>query len=235
MSIEERRQEERAERRRSILDATERVVARRGFEKLTMGAIAKEARLSRSLLYVYFDDLDDLVMALTLRAFRALRRRFERAVAQEAEAYGLMQIRAIGVAYVTFHRTDPDYFDALARFEAREVDPRAADSNEAKALAEADGIIDLMVGVIERGMADGSIRADLDDPVATAFTLWAYTHGLIQVAAKRSGQMRTRHGMDADALIDHGLDMAGRSMASDEALPFFALPDGATVPKPPSS
>ncbi len=225
MSLEARRQEEKAERRRAILDAAERVATRRGFDDLTMSAVAEEARLSRSLLYVYFNDLDDIVMGVTLRALRALRRRFERAAGQHDA--GLDRIRAVGEAYVAFYHAEPDYFEALARFEARDLDPAQAESNEARALAEGNGILALMADVIADGVADGSIRADLGDPMATAVALWGYTHGMIQVAAKKETMLLRLHGLDMDGLITHGLDMAGRGLCAPDMLHRLAEKGGA--------
>lgn len=105
MSIEERRREEKEQRRRAIVEAAETVLAHEGCEAMTMSDIATEARLSRSLLYVYFEDMDDSVLALTLRALRSLSQQFESAVA--ARQTGLQQLRAIGEAYVDFTRDKP--------------------------------------------------------------------------------------------------------------------------------
>src|SRR2546429_4326738 len=54
--IAERRQEEKERRRADILDAAEAVGASVGWEALTMDQVARKARLSRALLYVYFKD-----------------------------------------------------------------------------------------------------------------------------------------------------------------------------------
>lgn len=53
------------ERRRQILDATLRVVARDGFSGLTMEIIAKEAGVTRTPLYALFGDLPTLLRAAT--------------------------------------------------------------------------------------------------------------------------------------------------------------------------
>ncbi|NBB74335.1 MAG: TetR family transcriptional regulator, partial [Bacteroidetes bacterium] len=120
MSIEERQREEKEQRRQSIIDAAERVLRDKDVEALTMSDVADAARLSRSLLYVYFEDLDDIVLAVTLRGFEALHDRFVEAAA--AHERGLMKIRAIGEAYVRFAHEKPVYFDLMARFEARTTD-----------------------------------------------------------------------------------------------------------------
>lgn len=194
------------ERQRTIVDAAETVIAETGRANMTMADIAEEAQLSRSLLYVYFEDMDDIVLAVTLRGHRTLRARFE-AAADEHET-GLEKIRAIGEAYVQFAREEPTYFDLLARFEARTADPETATEREQACVAEADRIMDAMTGAIQDGIDDGSIRPDLH-PSHTAITLWGYTHGLIQLAIHKGTGLEQQYGLDAETLVANGLDFAG--------------------------
>lgn len=49
-----------ADRRRHLLDATLRLVARRDIEAVTMSAVAREAGVSRRLVYDHFADLSSL-------------------------------------------------------------------------------------------------------------------------------------------------------------------------------
>lgn len=229
MSIEERQQEEKEQRRQTIIDAAESVLTEKGPEAMTMSDIAEEARLSRSLLYVYFEDMDDIITAVTLRGQRALRKRFE-AVAAEHET-GLEKIRAIGEAYVQFAREEPTYFDLLARFEAQTADPEEATERERACFAEADRVMDTMTGAIQDGIDDGSIRPDLD-PTHTAITLWGYTHGLIQLIANKSAELEQQYGLDAETLVENGLDFAGVGLTGNGParapnVPTRALPDAA--------
>jgi AcrR family transcriptional regulator len=217
MSIEERQREEKEQRRRSIVDAAEAVLARDGRASMTMSDIAEEARLSRSLLYVYFEDMDDIVMAVTLRGHQALRKRFEAAAANHET--GLEKIRAIGEAYVQFAEEEPTYFDLMARFEARTADPEEATERERACFAESERIMAAMTGAIQDGIDDGSIRPDLD-PTHTAITLWGYTHGLIQLIAHKGEGLEQRYGLDAETLVANGLDFAGVGLtgcASEQA------------------
>jgi AcrR family transcriptional regulator len=206
VSITDRQQEEKEQRRQSIIDAAEQVLQKKSLEAMTMSDIATTARLSRSLLYVYFEDMADIYLAVTYRGLQALREAFEAAAARHDQ--GLWKIRAIGEEYVRFAQAEPVYFDAVARFEARAVDPDQTGSYEALCVAEADRLMHVKTDAIQQGIDDGSIRPNLD-PVQTAVTLWGYTHGLIQLAEHKGGQLERRYGMDHDALIQHGLDLAG--------------------------
>ena len=62
------------EKRKSlILDHTAEIVARDGVAVLTMESIAKEAGISKSLVYTYFENLTELLRALLKRELRAQR------------------------------------------------------------------------------------------------------------------------------------------------------------------
>ncbi|MBP9590615.1 MAG: helix-turn-helix transcriptional regulator, partial [Steroidobacteraceae bacterium] len=65
--ITERRQQERDRRRTEIVDAAEALYAEVGWDAVTMDQVARRARLSRALLYVYFRDKPDLHFALVER------------------------------------------------------------------------------------------------------------------------------------------------------------------------
>ena len=70
--LAERRREEKERRRDEMLAAALQVAAVAGFDALTMEQVARKARLSRALLYVYFTDKDDLLFALCEQALRRL-------------------------------------------------------------------------------------------------------------------------------------------------------------------
>ena len=66
--IAERRLEEKERRRAEIVDAAEAAGREVGLDALTMDDVARRARLSRALLYVYFQDRSDLMFGLAERA-----------------------------------------------------------------------------------------------------------------------------------------------------------------------
>jgi AcrR family transcriptional regulator len=56
-----------AERRRQLLDVTKRLVGKRGFHGLSVDAIAREAGISRPIVYAHFGDLAGLLEAMLER------------------------------------------------------------------------------------------------------------------------------------------------------------------------
>ena len=121
--IQTRRLEEKERRRCEIIDAAEQVFGEVGFDAATMLQIARRARLSRALVYIYFRDKAELQFAIAERAGQHLTQRFEEAVARNRS--GLDQIEAIGRAYLAFAQEFPVYFNAIALFESLVADTTA--------------------------------------------------------------------------------------------------------------
>ena len=200
----ERRLEEKERRRIEILDAAEAVAAIVGLDHFTMDQVARHARLSRALIYVYFRDKRDLLIAICIRALDELQSRFAATAATTVS--GLAQVEAIGRAYVGFATEFPLRFEALAHFEAQA--PSADDDPMyAQCLAAGDRPIELVVAAINSGMQDGSIRQTAGDPVRLGLSLWALTHGLIQLSALKGGSLE-RVGVSQAQLLDQGFQLA---------------------------
>jgi AcrR family transcriptional regulator len=209
--IAERRQEEKERRRADILDAAEAVAANVGWGDLTMDQVARNARLSRALVYVYFKDKVDLMFGICERSLATLRQRFEAAVARNKR--GLDQMVGMGRAYIAFSQEFPVYFDVIARCELLSTDVADMQVNEEACLAGGNAVRTLMVSVLETGVRDGSIRQDVGDSKAVATVLWGFTHGVIQLAATKA-KLLARDGLDARQVLDQAMVMATRAIAA---------------------
>lgn len=211
--LRRRREVEKEERRQAILDAAERVIARDGWDATNFGEIAKRARLSRSLVYFYFPDRDDLFHAICGRGLRELERRFAAAV--EGTANGLEAVMAIGRAYHRFSLEEPLYFTVLSNLQGRDVDPDGQTANEAESRARGCACLTLVAQSIERGVRDCSIRRSVGHAGPTAVSVWAFVHGLIQIGSRKEPMLRQDFGMTAATAMDHGFRLLRGSLATD--------------------
>lgn len=208
--LAERRREERERRRDEILDAATTVATLAGFDALTMDQVARQARLSRALIYVYFTDKDDLLFALCERALVQLIATFRGVVADAAS--GREQLAGMGRGYVALSIDDPVSFEVLARCEARDSATMPKGGNVDACLQRGDELHALMVAAIRTGIADGSIRAGLTAVDAVATALWGFMHGVIQIAATK-GALLERRGVSADALFQQALELALQALS----------------------
>jgi AcrR family transcriptional regulator len=146
-------------RQESIIDAAERVFLQVDFPSATMSAIALEAGISRPTLYKYFPSMDDLALAVEMRALEAL------------FAFVEPHIEDGGLA---IDRLESILRDLVAHFEENKVHLRFSglfdhyyhDSYPSPKIAERYasflGGFDRVETLVEVGKLDGSIRDDID-------------------------------------------------------------------------
>jgi len=207
--IAERRLEEKERRRQDILDAAEQVAASEGWEAVTMDQVARKARLSRALVYVYFKDKNDLMFALDHRALVVLKQKFMEVI--ESQARGIDRIEGFGRAYMSLSQEQPVYFDVLSRCEQVTVGDVEADSNMESSLNAANGVFGLMEEALQLGIQDGTVRPDIGSPRVVAITLWAFLHGAVLIATNKQPVLGLL-GVAEGALTQNALDMALRSL-----------------------
>lgn len=207
-----RREEEKERRRAEMVDAAESLYAKVGWDAVTMDRVAKSARLSRGLLYVYFRDKSDLLHAITERSLLELRERFIAAAGEHAT--GIDQVQAIGRAYVLFQQEKPYRFDACSRFHAHQA--ANEEPTEAACAAAGDAVIGVIVQALVEGQADGSIRKDIGNPAQVCVMLWAFTHGLIQVGNNKKQEI-ARLGIEVSQLMEGSFGMLRYMLAAQPA------------------
>jgi AcrR family transcriptional regulator len=201
--IAQRRVEEKERRRAEILDAAEALYAKEGWDLVTVDQVARGARLSRALVYVYFKDKEDILFAIGERAMCLLRDRFMAAAA--GQKLGMEKIEAIGRAYMSYAFEFPHYFDFCSKFNARSGSPEPG-SHDLACRAAGDEAIAVVVQAIECGIADGSVRPTIGEPIMLAVTLWSFTHGLAQLAMAKGSDM-ARFGIGVPELSDYGFGL----------------------------
>ena len=214
-----RKDEDKAQRREDILDAAEHVIFEREIEKTSMDHIAKAVKLSRALLYVYFEDKDDIYRAIMTRASAELYRRFVEAY--ELDDNGLERSHAIGRAYYSFYLEKPDYFNVMTKGSTfLETLPETPSEKELKTLevlmAQHNRCLEVMVQTLTEGVDDGSIcRISVSDPVKTAYFLRGMLHGVLM--STRSDKKFVAEACDftTEDLIEYYFDNACLFLAAD--------------------
>jgi AcrR family transcriptional regulator len=208
--VAERRQEEKDRRRSEIIDAAIDVYRDADWDTVTIDQVAKRARLSRALVYVYFKDKEELHAAIVLRAFLLLSSRFEEA--SKRARLGIDKVEAIGRAYVAYAHEFPHLFSACARFEAYSPQSDMPESPIADCIRAGSAVHGHVVNAIEVGHRDGSIRSDLGDAKTSSIALWGFSHGLIQIAMNKA-HVLAHEGISVPQLVDHAIGMLRRMLA----------------------
>ncbi len=200
-----RRDEDKEKRREAILDAAEKVIAKLGVKGANFGAVAKLSRLSRSLIYVYFPKYTDLVHAVCKRALLVLQTYFEKAVSRNQK--GLEQVIAMAKAYHAFSKAEPLYFSVIAELETYTIPPAEQNDIERELADCGKQVLGLVAASVKIGQEDGSISLGCGDPMLSAVSIWAFTHGIIQVSASKECMLKDDLGVTATAATEHGFSL----------------------------
>ncbi|HKQ11980.1 MAG TPA: TetR/AcrR family transcriptional regulator [Steroidobacteraceae bacterium] len=202
--IAERRQEEKERRRDEIVEAAEELYRELGWDAVTMDSVARRARLSRALVYVYFKDKQDLHFAIAAHALEMLHQRFVEATARART--GMDKVEGCGRAYMAFAQEMPHYFDACARLEAHEPGATEPSPQALPCVECGKRVHDVVVEALATGQRDGTIRQDIGDLEVVSRVLWGFIHGLIQIAIKK-GEPLAQAGISVQQLGQQALGL----------------------------
>ena len=165
MGITERRERERGEVRRKILDAARELFMAEGYERVTMRRIADAIEYSPTTIYNHFKDKDDLVNALCHEEFSQLFGALDLAApARDPVAW----IRQIGVAYASFGLANPNHYRFM--FMTRIQDGHQVSEPGRQSF-------DILRTAVARAIRSGAFAKGNVDTIAQV--LWANIHGAV--------------------------------------------------------
>ena len=169
----ERKERERLELRRKILDAARSLFAEQGFEAVTMRTVAHEVEYSPRTLYLHFKDKEELFRELCLEDFRILGDAFGKLM---AIADPFDRLRASGLAYAEFAQTYPNHYRLM--FMAPKPVHQDPAEVEWKGNPEADAYA-FVRACAQEAQAKGLLRPGWEDPDLAAQVIWGALHGVI--------------------------------------------------------
>jgi TetR/AcrR family transcriptional regulator len=206
MGIAERREREKEQRQKDIVDAAERIFFSRGFNNATMDEVAEEAELSKGTLYLYFQNKIDLYHAIVCRGMDVLFDLFDKASA--GLKTGLEKIEAIGRAYLVFFRQHPNYFNALLHQEIQQIEEQDIQNNPYILQCQEKGnrIFGLIQDAVRQGMEDRTIRPDVD-PVMVSLILWGHSTGILQIMKSKGEMLEKLMGIRTDDTIAYAFGL----------------------------
>ncbi|WP_431237674.1 TetR-like C-terminal domain-containing protein [Mycolicibacterium aichiense] len=179
MAIDDRRQRERAARRRLIVSTARSVAEAEGWDAVTTRRLSTEIEYSQPVLYKHFTGMDQIADAVAVDGFGELAQAI-RATHSAADDAGASLAR-VAHAYLDFARDNPAVYDAMftratgLRFAAEDTPPE----------------LEAAFDEVRRAVA--AVAGDRDADTLTE-VFWASVHGLVTLS--RAGRLRP--GFDAD-------------------------------------
>ncbi|GGP91374.1 TetR/AcrR family transcriptional regulator [Streptosporangium pseudovulgare] len=180
MSIQTRRERERAERERLIIRAARELAESEGWDAVTTRRLAQEIEYSQPVLYSHFKGKDAIMAAVAIEGCADLA--VELRAARTAAAGPRRTLADVAAAYVGFAERRPALYDAMF---THIVDLPFATAEAPPALQEAFGELRETVRPL---MRDDETEADLE---ALTEVFWGGMHGIVTLT--RNGRFRREH------------------------------------------
>ena len=167
MGITERREREREEVRKKILDAARDLFMTEGYERVTMRRIADAIEYSPTAIYLHFEDKDDLVRALCHQDFGRLLAAMEK---EAPPTDPIEWLRQLGRAYARFALENPNHYRFMFMSPMKpEHKPEPTDPGHQS--------YEVLRASVARAIESGALRPG--DPDTTSQVLWANIHGAV--------------------------------------------------------
>ena len=109
VSIQNRRERERAERHQLIIDAARELAESEGWDAVTTRRLAEKVEYSQPVLYSHFKGKDAIVRAVAIEGCGVLARELRKARA----AHGKSRLQVAAEAYLEFAERRPALYDAM--------------------------------------------------------------------------------------------------------------------------
>jgi AcrR family transcriptional regulator len=212
MGITERREREREEVRRKILDAARDLFATEGYPAVTMRKIAEAIEYSPTAIYGHFEDKDDLVLALCHEDFARLLAVFD---GQAANADPIERIRQLGRGYALFAEQNPNHYRFMFMTPGKIEHPHALSEPGQQSFQR-------LLAAVEEGIAQG--RFCTTNALLISQVLWASLHGAVALLVTYKPEHFPCAPPAADLV----------QQTCDNALRGFLIEPGGAAPRPPA-
>jgi AcrR family transcriptional regulator len=175
MGTAERKEREKHEMVKLILEAARKLFVEQGYDNVTIRNIAQEIEYSPATIYLYFKDKDEIFFTLQSRAFEEFHK-IQKSVQSIEDP--LERLMAHGKAYVKFAFENPEYYDLM--FIMKEPVKAITSLEEWKGGASSYDLLRQNVReCIERGLLNTK------DVETASFALWSFVHGISSLKIRR--------------------------------------------------
>ena len=210
MTVADRKQREKEQRRTEILDSAERLFIANGYDGTSVDDIAKMTELSKGTIFLYFGSKDALFTSVVLNGIRKLNGMIVEAVAKQRTE--LDKLRSIGGAVLRYSTEHTDHLALMKYFRSGRFEIGPHPSNDAKEIMRLTAENDmLVVETIRRGIEAGEIRDDVD-PVELALLLRFVTGGIMNMEPNGWKYLEDR-GIGKEGLVEDLWQMIKRTIS----------------------
>lgn len=176
MGVVERKEREKEEMKRRILEAAKKLFLERGFEKTSIRNIADLIEYSPGTIYLYFKDKNDLLFALHTEAFISLINELGKTL-QEGSA--IERLEDMGYHYLTFAIENPELYDLMFLMEAP-IQSLECNNEVWEDGMKAFGLLQLLVAECQK---EGYLTNH--ETANASLMIWSFMHGIVTLHGRK--------------------------------------------------
>ena len=208
-----RKKEPRSVHRENIVSAASTLFMEKGIAATSMDDIAKAAGYSKTTLYVYFENKEEIVGILALNSMKKLYDYISSALIQHETTKARYDFICRGL--VQYQEEFPFYFKMVLDkinidFESKEYLPEERETYQI-----GEEINEKIKNFLLSGMEKGDLRNDLDIMPAI-FNFWGMLSGIIQLASNKEEYIKKSMGLSKIKFLEYGFSLVYHSIAIKE-------------------
>jgi len=176
MGITERKEKQKLEIRKMILDASMKLFIEQGYDNVTIRKIADIIEYSPTTVYLYFKDKDEIFYHLHEQGFALLTEMNQNLAGIDNP---LTRLHKMGENYLTFGLQNPEYYDIMF---IQHAPMKALMEREDCEWTFGEGALNTLKLTIDEAMQKGFIyKGNVE---AASMTIWGMVHGLVSLAIR---------------------------------------------------
>jgi AcrR family transcriptional regulator len=175
MGIQERKEKQKLEIRKQILDASIKLFIDEGFSNVTIRKIADLIEYSPTTVYLYFKDKDEIFAALHDIGFQKMTE-FNRNLASINNP--LLRLHKMGENYLHFGLENPEFYNLMFIM----GEPMKAFAEIDCEWEAGDRAIGILKATVVECMEKGYVAKA--DPQLVSLAVWSFVHGLVSLAIR---------------------------------------------------
>ncbi|KQC06199.1 MAG: hypothetical protein APR62_08250 [Smithella sp. SDB] len=178
MSLEEKRQREKENRKNTILKAARKLFFERGFKSVTVDDIATKSEVSKGSIYLCFESKEEIYAQILIADNQALYKRVKNFAATEATASQLLLEYAR--IYVNFFLDDTELFRILMTFMLQTGQMNLTEKQNAELIWSTNQNINVISEIIQKGISSGEF-SPIENIWRMQNAIWGMLNGIISL------------------------------------------------------
>lgn len=190
-------------RKKTILEAAEKLFVQKGYEATGMDEICMLSSLSRRTVYSYFDSKQEILYAIMSEHLSSLEKEFEKIIKDNDDF--MICWKQIFCAKLSFDRNCPMDVKLIQSTRSKDMQKNMASEALHEIVVIGQKIENLLAGVVEQGVAEGIVRDDIH-PVFAVSILTSGFDSLFQLVRSKGSYLKERCGMDEEMMLETGFN-----------------------------